>query len=104
MDRLRSLDLQPSDLALMAFHPLGTCRMGADATQSPVDPAGRLRGYDGLYITDGSIVPSSLGVNPQITIMALATRIAFGIAGKRAPVDEPHPEHVAQPKVSTAHL
>jgi len=36
--------------------------------------------------------------------MALATRIAFGIAGKRAPVDEPHPEHVAQPKVSTAHL
>jgi choline dehydrogenase-like flavoprotein len=104
MDRLRSLDLKRSDLALMAFHPLGTCRMGADASQSPVDPAGRLRGYDGLYITDGSIVPSSLGVNPQITIMALATRIAFGIAGKSAPIDEPHPEHIAQPKVSAAHL
>jgi choline dehydrogenase-like flavoprotein len=104
MDRLRRLDLKPSDLALMAFHPLGTCRMGGDPAQAPVDPDGRLRGYDGLYITDGSIVPSSLGVNPQITIMALATRIAFGIAGKPAPFDEPHPEHIAEPKVSAAHL
>jgi choline dehydrogenase-like flavoprotein len=104
MDRLHSLDLKPADLALMAFHPLGTCRMGADATQSPVDPAGRLRGYEGLYIADGSIVPSSLGVNPQVTIMALATRIAFGIAGKAAPTEEPHPEQIARPKVSTAHL
>jgi choline dehydrogenase-like flavoprotein len=104
MDCLHGLDLKPSDLSLMAFHPLGTCRMGADPAQTPVDPAGRLRGYDGLYIADGSIVPSSLGVNPQITIMALATRIAFGIAGKPAPVDEPHPEHIAQPRVSAAHL
>jgi choline dehydrogenase-like flavoprotein len=104
MDRLHRLDLKPSDLALMAFHPLGTCRMGGDPGQSPVDPAGRLRGYDGLYIADGSVVPSSLGVNPQVTIMALATRIAFGIAGKSAPLDEPHPERIARPKVSTAHL
>jgi choline dehydrogenase-like flavoprotein len=78
--------------------------MGADPTQAPVDPAGRLRGYDGVYIADGSIVPSSLGVNPQITIMALATKIAFGIAGKPAPIDEPRPEHIAEPKVSVAHL
>jgi choline dehydrogenase-like flavoprotein len=104
MERLRSLELQPSELALMAFHPLGTCRMGANPMQAPVDPAGRLRGYEGLYIADGSIVPSSLGVNPQITIMALATRIAFGIAAKPAPVDEPRPEHIAEPKVSVAHL
>jgi choline dehydrogenase-like flavoprotein len=104
MERFRRLDLKSSQLALMAFHPLGTCRMGGDPTQAPVDPSGRLRSYDGLYIADGSIVPSSLGVNPQITIMALATRIAFGIAGKAAPVDEPQPEHIAHPKVSVAHL
>jgi choline dehydrogenase-like flavoprotein len=104
MDRLRRYDLKSSDLALMAFHPLGTCRMGADPAQAPVEPTGRLRGYDGLYIADGSIVPSSLGVNPQITIMALATRIAFGIGGKAAPADEPEPEHIATPKVSVAHL
>jgi choline dehydrogenase-like flavoprotein len=65
---------------------------------------GRLRGYEGLYIADGSIVPSSLGVNPQITIMALATRIAYGIVGKSPPVDEPEPEHIAAPRVSVAHL
>ena len=104
MERLRRFDMKSSALALMAFHPLGTCRMGADPTQAPVDPAGRLRGYDGLYIADGSIVPSSLGVNPQITIMALATKIAYGIAEKPAPRDEPHPAHIAQPRVSVAHL
>jgi choline dehydrogenase-like flavoprotein len=104
MARLSRLDLEPSQLSLIAFHPLGTCRMGADPEEAPVAPDGRLRGCEGLYVTDGSIVPSSLGVNPQITIMALATRIAFGIAGRSAPIDEPEPEHIAQPKVSVAHL
>jgi choline dehydrogenase-like flavoprotein len=104
MSRLRALDLRAAQLSLMAFHPLGTCRIGADPASAPVDPAGGLRGYEGLYVADGSIVPSSLGVNPQITIMALATRIAFGIAGRPAPAEEPRPEHIAQPKVSVAHL
>jgi choline dehydrogenase-like flavoprotein len=104
MDRLRKYELKAAQLSLMAFHPLGTCRMGADRASAPVDATGRLRGYEGLYLADGSIVPSSLGVNPQITIMALATRIAYGIAGKPAPWDEPHPERIAEPKVSVAHL
>ena len=104
MDELRRIDLDPGQLSLMAFHPLGSCRMGANPAASPVDPEGRLRGYDGLYLADGSIVPSSLGVNPQITIMALATRIAYGIAGTPAPEDEPRPEHIAEPRVSVAHL
>jgi choline dehydrogenase-like flavoprotein len=104
MGKLRDFDLSAAQLSLIAFHPLGTCRMGADPGESPVDQRGRLRGYEGLYVTDGSIVPSSLGVNPQITIMALATRIAFGIAGKAPPLDEPRPEHIAEPRVSVAHL
>jgi choline dehydrogenase-like flavoprotein len=104
MGALRDHDLDPGQLSLMAFHPLGTCRMGADPAVSPVDAAGRLRGYEGIYVADGSIVPSSLGVNPQITIMALATRIAYGLAGQPAPYDEPAPEHMAAPRVSTGHL
>jgi len=103
MGALRALDLRAEQLSLIAFHPLGTCRMGADPAAAPVDAEGRLHGYEGLYVADGSVVPSSLGVNPQITIMALATRIAYAIAGKPAPVDEPHPEHIAKPKVSIAH-
>lgn len=104
MNRLRDLDLKASQLSLMAFHPLGTCRMTGAERLGPVDPTGRLRGYEGIFVADGSIVPSSLGVNPQITIMALATRIAFGVAGKSPPADEPAPEHMAQPRVSVAHL
>jgi choline dehydrogenase-like flavoprotein len=100
---LRSHRLRPEQLSLIAFHPLGTCRMGADAAQAPVDADGRLRGYEGIYVADGSIVPSSLGVNPQITIMALATRIAFKLAGRSAPSDEPRPERIAEPKISLAH-
>jgi choline dehydrogenase-like flavoprotein len=103
MGVVRTSDIEAAQLSLMAFHPLGTCRMGADPATSPVDASGKLRGYDGVYVSDGSIVPSSLGVNPQITIMALATRIAFGIAGKPPP-DEPRPETIAEPKVSVAHL
>jgi choline dehydrogenase-like flavoprotein len=104
MERLHRADVSRAQLSLMAFHPLGSCRMGADLALSPVDPRGRLRGYEGIYIADGSIVPSSLGVNPQITIMALATRIAYGILDRPAPTEEPRPEHIAEPRVSVAHL
>jgi choline dehydrogenase-like flavoprotein len=40
-----------------------------------------VHGVRGVYVADGSAVPSSLGVNPQLTIMALATRLAFGLLG-----------------------
>jgi choline dehydrogenase-like flavoprotein len=103
MGLLRDHDIKADHLSLMAFHPLGTCRMGADPSQSPVDAQGALRGCDGLFVSDGSIVPSSIGVNPQITIMALATRIAYAIAGKPPPQEEPEPEHIAAPRVSVAH-
>jgi choline dehydrogenase-like flavoprotein len=41
-----------------------------------------VHGARGVYVADGSAVPSSLGVNPQLTIMALATRLAFRLLGR----------------------
>ncbi|MFH0799699.1 MAG: GMC family oxidoreductase [Pseudomonadota bacterium] len=73
---ISNLKLRNKDLDLQAFHPLGTCRMGADPREAVVDPAGRVYGLDNLFVADGSIFPTSLGVNPQMTIMAAALKIA----------------------------
>jgi choline dehydrogenase-like flavoprotein len=77
---LRRARLRPWDLDLSAYHPLGTARMGPDPATSVVDPDHRVHGTPGLYVVDGSVVPTPLGVNPQVTIMALATRAAERIA------------------------
>ena len=78
---LLKLKVRPEDIEMMAFHPLGTCRMAASGDMGVVDECGRVFGIENLYAADGSIVPSSLGVNPQVTIMALAARIATFIDG-----------------------
>lgn len=57
-------------------HPLGSCQMGTAASRAGVDPDGALFGAQNVYVADGSVLPTSLGVNPQLTIMAMATRIA----------------------------
>ncbi len=64
---------------LITAHPLGGCPMGDDNLQGAVDVYGRLFAADGtvhqgLYVTDGSIIPSALGVNPFLTISALTER------------------------------
>jgi choline dehydrogenase-like flavoprotein len=78
LDRVLA-DADARRLHLTAFHPTGTARMGADPERSPVDEHGRLRGVEGLWVADGSIVPSCPEVNPQVTIMALALGVADGI-------------------------
>lgn len=82
------------DLKLMAFHPLGTARADARPEHGVVDGDLQLHGVAGVHVADGSVVPSSLGVNPQLTIMALATRLAFHLLGRAtpAPRDVPQPE------------
>lgn len=55
-------------------HPLGGCPMADEPARGVVDDAGHVYGYPGLYVLDGSIVPTALGVNPSKTIAALAER------------------------------
>ena len=62
-------------LRLAGFHPSGTAAAGSDPSRHPVDPEGRLRGVDGVWVADGSILPSCPGVNPQVSIMALAAGV-----------------------------
>jgi choline dehydrogenase-like flavoprotein len=65
-------------------HAVGTVRMGVDETTSPLDPECRFRGVDGLYVTDGSVFPTSAGVNPSLTIAANALRVG-GLIARGAP-------------------
>ncbi|OBK10671.1 GMC family oxidoreductase [Mycobacterium asiaticum] len=71
----------PRSLHLAAFHPTGTAAAGSDAQVCPVDSAGRLRGVDGVWVADASILPSCPEVNPQLSIMAMALAVAGEITG-----------------------
>jgi choline dehydrogenase-like flavoprotein len=82
LDRFRRTRIRAADLELSAYHPLGTCRMGRDPARSVVGPDHQLHDCANLYVVDGSAVPSSLGVNPQVTIMTLATRAAELLAAR----------------------
>ena len=85
-DAFRRFDLDRvpmSQLEVGSQHPLGTCRMSRRASDGAVDPWGRSWDVENLYVADGSILPSSLGVNPQLTVMAMATRIAWHLREQR---------------------
>lgn len=69
-------NIRPADLETAAFHPLGTCRMGSSPLESVVDANQKLHDSENVWVMDGSVFPTSLGVNPQITIMAFALRAA----------------------------
>jgi choline dehydrogenase-like flavoprotein len=71
-------------------HALGGLRMGDDPRTAPLDRHGRFRGIANLYVTDGSVFPTSGGINPSLTIAANALRVGAGIVGRsRADLQEP---------------
>ena len=73
---------EPMRVTLYSAHPMGGCAMGKDPSRAVVDSTLRLRALDNLWVVDGSVFPTSLGVNPQLTIAALARWAADGIAAK----------------------
>jgi choline dehydrogenase-like flavoprotein len=81
LEDFEALRLRPADLRLEAFHPMSSARMGADPDTSVVDTTGAVRGLDGLYVADASLLPTSVGVNPMMTIIACAVHVA-GDVGK----------------------
>jgi choline dehydrogenase-like flavoprotein len=69
-------------LRLEAFHPMGTARMDVDPAAGVVATDGAVHGAEGLYVADGSLLPSSIGVNPMMTIIAMASQVARQLADR----------------------
>jgi choline dehydrogenase-like flavoprotein len=72
----------PNQLGVMSAHVNGTCRIGNDSRTSGCTPDGERHGVPGVYVADGSLLPTAPGVNPQETIMAVATVIAERIEAR----------------------
>jgi choline dehydrogenase-like flavoprotein len=76
LELFKTLKVRPWHFEVAGFHPLGTCRMGNDPRNSVINLNLECHDIKGLFIPDGSPFPTSLGVNPQVTIMAFASRAA----------------------------
>lgn len=85
-DRLARMDFRPNRGSVFSAHQMGTARMGASPRDHPCDPNGRVRArgrrdrlVGGLYVADSSLFPTALGINPMLTVMALARRVARSV-------------------------
>lgn len=80
IDQARAMEHARYDarrIECMAFHPLGSARVANDPRRGAVDQNGESFELPGLFVADGSILPTSIGVNSQVPIMGMATRIAW---------------------------
>ncbi len=71
---LRRLASGPNQLSMFSAHPTGTARMGKDRRLSVVDETMQMHHHPGIYVMDGSTLPTAPGVNPMITILATVSR------------------------------
>jgi len=74
--RIEEGPLDPRCYIAILSHLFGGCPMSADPKQGVVDEHGKAHGFEGLYVADASVIPTTIGVNPQHTIMALASAFA----------------------------
>lgn len=79
---LEQSSIDARSIECMAFHPLGSARVAREARGGVVDERGETFDAQNLFVADGSVLPTSIGVNSQVPIMSMATRIAWGIADR----------------------
>ncbi|GAB3638473.1 GMC family oxidoreductase [Hymenobacter arcticus] len=79
LDQLTSLRWHPNRFGLYSAHQMSTCRLGGQRATHPLRPSGETVEVQGLYVADGSAFPACSGVNPMLTIMALAHYTAQGL-------------------------
>ncbi|HEX9891146.1 MAG TPA: GMC family oxidoreductase, partial [Actinomycetota bacterium] len=80
LERVDAAGYGPNRTTYVSFHQMGTARMGADRKRAVVDAENRVHGVSGLYVMDASCFPTSSGVNPMVTIEAIAHRGASILA------------------------
>ncbi len=77
--RVRAEHFVPGTVSVSAAHLMGGCAMGLDRSDSVTDSRGRVHGLPWLRVADSSLFPDSVEINPYLTVMALADRVAEGI-------------------------
>jgi len=77
---IAAFDLRPQATTIVSAHVMGGAALGPDPRSSVVDLTGRHHHLDNLYVVDGSLFPTSIGANPQLSIYAVAALLASGIA------------------------
>ena len=77
---LERANIDPRRIECMAFHPLGSARVANDPRRGVVDQSGEAFELPGLFVMDGSILPTSIGVNSQLPIMSMSARLAWRLA------------------------
>jgi choline dehydrogenase-like flavoprotein len=75
-EQLRKIGIASNRQIFFSAHQMGTCTLGSDPNMSVVDPTGKVWGYDNIIVADASLFPMASGVNPMLTIMAMAGRVA----------------------------
>jgi len=76
LPQIRTRAVHANRVTLFSAHVNGTCRIGTDPATSGVSPTGERHGAPGVYVFDGSMLPTGVGVNPQETIMAMSSILA----------------------------
>lgn len=99
----RFMKLTETDGAYVA-HPLGGCRMAGSRDLGVVDHTGAVFGNEGLYCIDSSIIPTSLGVNPSLTIAAVSERCASSLVGRGADFELPDVPDGFRPHTPREHV
>ena len=80
LDALGRRSVSANRILLFSAHQLSSCRIGTDPRSSVADPDGQVHGTPGVWVTDASAMPSASGVNPMLSLMALARRTATRMA------------------------
>jgi long-chain-alcohol oxidase len=84
MDRVDSIGYDRNGVLYASYHQMGSARMGSDRRTSVLDDENQVHGTAGLYVMDAAAFPATSGVNPMVTIEAIAHRAAGRLAARLA--------------------